>query len=71
VALRVQGLINNIPLNLLMPQFGKYHVDTGEVKIPADILCENGYQILEIPTPFYTWLHQNRHPLIWQLMSKK
>lgn len=71
VALRVGGHIDNIPLNLLMPKFGKYCVDTGEEKIADDILCENGYQIWEIPTPFYTWLHQNRDQIVWELTPKK
>ena len=69
-ALRVNGHIDNIPLNLLMPKFGKYVVDTGEVKIADDILCENGHQVMEIVTPFYTWLHQNKDQIIWELLAK-
>lgn len=71
VALQVRGHVDNIPLNLLMPKFGKYFVDTGDVKIADDILCENGYQSMEIVTPFYTWLHQNRDQIVWELTPKK
>lgn len=71
VALRVQGYVDHIPLNLLMPKFGKYHIDTGEIKIADDIMCENGHQRWEIALPFYTWLHQNRDQIIWELTAKK
>ena len=70
VALQVHGQVNNIPLHLLMQAFGKYHVDTGEVKMPTELLYKNGYQSLEITTPFYTWLFKNKDQIIHRLILK-
>ena len=65
-ALQVTGNIDNIPLQMLTSKFGQYMVD-GTVNIPGDILCQNGFQVLKMQTPFYSWLHQRRDSLIWEL----
>lgn len=67
-ALRVRGHIDHIPLSLLMPKFAKYIVDhDGSTNVATEILGQNGSQTLVIPTPFYSWLHQHRESLIWNL----
>ena len=70
-ALNVLGHIGNIPLQLLMPKFGKYVTDDGTTNVATDILCQNGCQDLCITTPFYTWLHQRQELLFWELADKK
>ena len=67
-ALRVRGHIDHIPLSLLMPKFAKYIVDhDGSTNVATEIMGQNGSQTLVIPTPFYSWLHQHRESLIWNL----
>jgi len=67
VCLAVQGHIDHIPLYLMMGQHGRYCLDSGQEKIADPLLGENGYQRWQIETPFYTWLHQQRQHLIWQM----
>jgi hypothetical protein len=51
-----------------MPKFAKYFVDDDQsVNVATEILGQNGYQLLDFQTPFYTWLHQHRESLIWEL----
>lgn len=66
-ALRVTGDIDNLPLKLLMPKFGRYVVDDGTVNVATEILCQNGFQDLKMQTPFYTWLAQRRDSFLWEL----
>jgi hypothetical protein len=37
------------------------------INVATEILGQNGYQLLDFQTPFYTWLHQHREALIWEL----
>jgi hypothetical protein len=68
LALRVSGHLENLPLKLIMPKFAKYFVDDDQsVNVATEILGQNGYQLLDFQTPFYTWLHQHRESLIWEL----
>lgn len=67
-ALRIQGHIDHMPLSLLMPKFAKYTVDhDGSANVATEIMGQNGRQTLVIPTPFYSWLHQHRESMIWEL----
>lgn len=67
-ALRVRGHIDHMPLALLMPKFAKYIVDHNDsTNVATEIMGQNGSQTLVIPTPFYTWLHQHRESLVWNL----
>lgn len=68
LALRVSGHLENLPLKLIMPKFAKYFVeDDQSINVATEILGQNGYQLLDFQTPFYSWLHQHREGLIWEL----
>lgn len=67
LALQIRGHVENIPLCLLMPKFAKYTVEDGSVNVATEILGQNGCQTLVFNTPFYSWLHQHRESLIWEL----
>jgi hypothetical protein len=66
VALHVTGQLENMPLQLLMPKFGKYFVDD-TINVATEIMGQNGYQQLYFQLPFYSWLHQNRELIVWEL----
>lgn len=67
--LQIGGSIDQIPITVLMLQHGQYRLHTGEIKQADDIMGENGCATLRFETPFYSWLHQHRDQLVWQVAS--
>jgi hypothetical protein len=70
VVLLVDGTIEHIPLSILMPDYGIYNVENGTTNVATGIMGQNGRQTLTFTTPFYSWLHDRREKLIWQLVKK-
>lgn len=67
VALQITGTFEHIPLQQLMPKFGKYFTDNGQTNVATEIMGQNGVQRLQFTSPFYQWLHQRRQEILWQL----
>lgn len=64
VSVRWQIWIENIDVTELIISPGAYRLDSGEIKHGTRCAGETGYQVLNIYTPIYVWLMQNREILL-------
>ena len=62
--------VENLSVDDILETPGRYITDSGQINMGAKIMGMDGYQILPIQTPIWTWLMQHRQ-LVMQPIVKQ